>query len=70
MRGHPEDLTKAVRVAAYKVVDEILGKPLSAVAVRHNTEDLSEDDRALVIERATHILSNLRDDAENLWKEG
>jgi len=70
MRGHPEDLTKAVRVAAYKVVDEILSKPLSAVAVRHNTEDMSEGDRSAVIDRANHILTNLREDAENLWKEG
>ena len=66
------DLTKQERILAYRMVDEILSRPVPAVVVNHQIErdSVTLADKAKIIERADYILKNLREDAKYLWKEG
>lgn len=60
---------KRERVAAYRVVDEILGRSIPAVVLRHQTEGMDAEQSDAVVERAGHILNALREDARDLWGE-
>ena len=62
-------LNKAERVLAYKIVDEILSRPVPAVVLKHQIPDGMDVDEPLILNRVFHILENLRSDAKDLWDE-
>ncbi len=62
-------LTKAERVLAYKIVDEILSRPVPAVVLKHQIPEEANVDRFGIEIRVLHILENLRSDAKDLWDE-
>lgn len=63
------NLTKQERLIAYRIVDEVLSRPIPAVVFKHHSEELQGSDLFAIEERALHILKNLREDAKDLWKE-
>lgn len=63
------DLTKAERITAYKMVDEVLGRAIPAVVLKHHLQGLPPDAQELIQERAEYILRQLREDAKDLWDE-
>jgi hypothetical protein len=63
----PEVLTKQERIVAYRIVDEILSRPIPAVVLRHQIKDGMDQFNIEI--RAAQILENLRQDAKDLWDE-
>lgn len=51
------------------MVDEILGRPIPAVVIKHRTADMDDSDALEVTGRARDILDSLREDAKDLWEE-
>ncbi len=65
----PDGLTKQQRIIAYRMVDEVLSRPIPAAVERHHLSELPEVEAEEIARRAEHILRNLRGDAKDLWDE-